>query len=123
MSTKGALERYEVDEGIASHITKINDKGFRTRWSCSGLRSDHPRGVTWGYLPGVVTPMIGFVGSTFDKPVPEEQRQKIRDAAEKVGWIYAEWQEKTQVFVDGDPDKPDAEIEKDWSKFVENLLI
>lgn len=65
-----------LDAGIADHVQTINDAGFTTIQSMSGLKEDYPTGER--YSPD------GYMAFMRDDNSPE-QLQQIREAAEAAG--------------------------------------
>jgi len=64
-----------IDRGIVDLITKLNNAGYKTVASCSGMREDHPRG------PRLLEGYISFN----EKDLTTEQQEKIKTVAKAVG--------------------------------------
>jgi len=64
-----------IDRGIVGLITKLNNAGYKTVASCSGMREDHPRG------PRLLEGYISFS----KKDLTTEQQEKIKTVAKAVG--------------------------------------
>lgn len=100
---------FHVDTGIADFVKQINDIGYRTGQSCSGLLADHPNyryvqdSDTGLYVKGecinynkqgsgtYLTFYKTYNNFNVNKP---EQIDDIRDVAAKEGWIV----EDTEIF-------------------------
>ena len=64
-----------IDRGIVGLITKLNNAGYKTVASCSGMREDHPRG------PRLLEGYISFA----KEDLTTEQQEKIKTVAKAVG--------------------------------------
>lgn len=100
-------ESGRIDRGIASLIVNLNEAGYTTHTSCSGIKADHPRGPR--NLEGYIS---------FSKDLSVEQQEKIMVAAKKAKMqvsqatgILAIYTPKTE------------EPEQVWAKFEQALLL
>ena len=79
-----------VEEGISSLVKKLNDMGFRTDFSCSGMRKDHIQFYTFEHPR---TPMIRF------KNICKEEREILMGVGRKLDLRWVDYHgEKSSLF-------------------------
>lgn len=118
--TKVSKERLieGCDPGVVRLVKKLNESGFATVTSCSGMLTDH----------GWKKPEQSYVAFLDESP---ERTKRIEEAAKKTGlevtfpeykplWYWSSYSPCIELRTTGQ--KSDEDIHQTWTKFEKELL-
>ena len=124
-----------IDRSIAALIDRLNDNGYKTNSSCSGLAIDHPGQPLYDPDDEYQVSTYGFI--RFDG-LNKKREDRVRSAAKKHGLDFAyypfkKWTVVSMVKVSrelarSDPDYPVSDTLPDngllrlWNSFVDDVI-
>lgn len=121
-----------ADPGLRNLLWKLNDKGFTTISSCSGLRADHGGSTTIKLDAEYEALRRGYIQFQVNS-----KNKRVEEAATKAGltvfyvdkvkplWSHSTWQPALEVSIGTEHDielPSDKDIQATWKRFSYYLL-